>query len=280
MLKVALLSRYSGEIELLKARLDYLNIIQRKFIDKIHLSQHLVYSDKYWNLKTINPDPSKQIGDEISDIFLKENCSHINLENLSPRDNEDLTLTALEKKSIHLSKSHDWLIVSDLDEFVSKDLFQNLLKKKIPQNCITYCKQISMYYNSNYLYDEQWLGPLVFHSSFKKSSIALAMNSRHLKYERFSTISDGIHLSYFKSTLNMKRSSTHALPRYRLRKFLSSIGIHPFLRSPSICNHPIDKDILNSISNISFTHYVINYRLRNLIFNILRLINYFKFKNT
>lgn len=274
MIKVAFICRYSGEIELLKVRLEYLNKLQKRFIKELKLSQYITYSNHYWNLSEIEPKPSDQISKDISIDFFSEKCEYVDLDNsLSPRDNEDITLTALEKTANKVRNQFDWLIVSDLDEFIGNELLNQIINNQLPTNCFTHCQQLSMFYNSHYLYDERWPGPIVLHSSYKQSSIALAMYTRHLNYKRTSIVKDGVHASYFKSTLNMKQNSTHGLPKKRIKSIFSLVGIHPFLRSPSLKSNIVNNDINVALSKISYEYVEVPFFIRMLNYKFLRIIN-------
>ena len=81
MIKVALICRYSGEIELLKVRLEYLNKLQKRFVKELKLSQYITYSNHYWNLSEIEPKPSDHISKNISIDFFSEKCEYVDLDN-------------------------------------------------------------------------------------------------------------------------------------------------------------------------------------------------------
>ena len=71
----------------------------------------------------------------------------------------------------------------------------------------------------------------------------------------------------------MKQNSTHGLPKKRIKRFFSLVGIHPFLRSPSLKSNIVNNDINDVLSKISYKYVEVPFFIRMFNYKILRFVN-------
>jgi hypothetical protein len=250
-------SRFANEYDFLEARLSYFSTIAAH--NRFHFKQFILVEPTFWSGKVNLIDyerfelmrSSYELYVIPSPVVVASDSS-----TYSRRDREDLATASLVYESFKILSSSfrngDLIVYSDLDEVFSANLIsrvQTLSCSNVP----IYIRQRTVWFSSRFVYNEPWRGPVVYNSLPSESLCAVSLLSRFYQERRSTIIDDGLHISFFRGTIESKKNNSHGIRHFSLRRLLTRIGLHPFrIQYLSSRPTPEESDILKYFQHLSY----------------------------
>ena len=192
---------FFNEFDMLKLRLNYLNDIVDHFIISESNYTHSgkpkpYYLDEIWN------DIPKQIQDKITRLKYEPDINQVNLPQevrVCDFNNGNWKLEREQRdlisKNLFQFSLTDLFMVSDVDEIPRKEVIQNFINQKLPDDfcCVSKCEMF--YYNFSTFCNDHWAGTV-----FSNIKTALQKGCDYFRSQRFTLFpvdKGGWHFSYF-----------------------------------------------------------------------------------